>query len=134
MRCLIVAFALFLTACSGGEDLAVAERAVSQFHGDLNAGRFGQIHDQAGNEWKNATTKPDAVELFSAVRTKLGAFVSGTQEGWRVNHGTGGTSVVVQYRSRFRNGEGTETFTFRSNRDGAQLIGYNINSNALITG
>lgn len=134
MRCLIAVFALFLTACSGGKDFAGAERSVSQFHGDLNAGRFGQIHDQAGKEWKNAATKSDAVKLFSAVRTKLGPFVSAIQESWRVNHGTGGTLVVVQYRSRFQKGEGTETFTFRSNRDGAQLVDYNINSNALITG
>jgi hypothetical protein len=47
--------------------------------------------------------------------------------------GTGGTQVVLTYATEFEKGKGTETFTFRGRDDGPKLVGYNINSNKLIT-
>ena len=134
MRRLLIAAFIFLSACSGGKDLVSAEKEIDRFHADLNAGKDEQIHDRAGSDWKKTTTKPEAVQLFSAVRGKLGKFVSGKQEGWRVNYTTNGTIIVVQYNSKFDRADGVETFTFQKNGDAAQLVGYNINSKALITG
>ena len=134
MRTLIIAACLMLMACSGGEDVAMAEQGVEGFHAQLNAERFEAIHDGAGAEWKSATTKPDAIKLFSAVRAKLGPFKSGKQDGWRVNYDSGGKTVVVQYKSEFQRGAAVETFTFKESGERLQLVGYNINSPTLITG
>jgi hypothetical protein len=134
MRRLVIAAFILLSACSSGEELASAEKEIVRFHTDLSAGKGEQIHDRASADWKQATAKPDAVQLFSGVRSKLGKFVSGKQEGWRVNYTTNGTIIIVQYNSKFEKAEGVETFTFKKNGDGAQLVGYNINSKALITG
>ena len=133
MRNLFAAFCLFLAACSGGEDVATAEKSIEIFHEQLNAGKFQEIHNQAGSEWKGAITGADAVKLFAAVRTKLGEFKSRKQSGWRVNYGQGKT-IVVQYESQFERGTAVETFTLKRSGEEAQMIGYNINSNALITG
>jgi hypothetical protein len=125
---------LLLVGCSGGDDLAATEKAVDEFHAALNAGDFARIHDDAAGEWKKVSSKPDSIQLFEAVRNKLGPFVSGKQVGWNVNYGTSGTIVVVQYDSKFQRGDARETFTYRRLGDDAQLVGYNINSRVLITG
>ena len=134
MRTLILASCLFLAACSGGKDVARAEQNIERFHAQLNAGNLEMIHNQTGSEWKGATTKPDAIKLFSAVRTKLGPFKSGKQNGWHVNYGTGGKMILVQYQSEFERGTAVETFTFKESGEKIQMVGYNINSPTLITG
>ena len=134
MRIIIAALCLCLVACSGGEDVAEAKRNIDSFHVQLNAGKFEDIHNQTGSEWKDATTRSDAIELFSAVRTKLGPFRSGKQTGWHVNYGTGGKTIIVQIESQYEKGTAVETFTFKDSGEKAQMVGYNINSKALITG
>jgi hypothetical protein len=129
-----MAMALFLAGCTGGDDVAVTEQAIGRFHKELNAGAFVGIHQNASAEWKEASSEPASVELFNGVRRKLGKFVSGKQSGWKVNYGTAGTIVVLQYDSKFEKGDAQETFTYRRSGDRAELIGYNINSRALITG
>lgn len=134
MRWFIVAAMLVVAACTGGENLAAAEKEIGRFHANLNAGEFTRIHEGAGPQWKQTTSKTDAESIFRAIRTKLGPYEAGKQNGWRVNYGTGGTLVVVRYESHFQKGDAIETFTFRRSGDNAQLVGYNINSKTLITG
>ncbi|HEX6660277.1 MAG TPA: hypothetical protein VF067_00180 [Sphingomicrobium sp.] len=131
---LSAATVLFLTACSSGADLAAAKKAVDQFHAELNAGQFGRIQAESSPEWKQASSPADTIQLFTGVRKKLGNFVSGQEGDWRVNFGTGGTIIMLQYKSKFQKSDAVETFTYRRSGDGVQLVGYNINSRALITG
>lgn len=134
MRHLIAALVLCLTACSGGEDLKKTEAAIGLFHQQANAGQFDQIYANAASEWKRAQSPRDSVKFLSALREKMGAFQSGQQDGWRVNYTTSGTEVVVQYKSKFQKGDAVETFTYRVVEKAPILVGYNINSNTLITG
>ena len=76
----------------------------------------------------------DSVKFLTGIRGKLGAFQSGEQNGWQVNYTTGGTVVVVQYKSKFQKGDAVETFTYRGGEKAPALVGYNINSNTLVTG
>ena len=134
MRRLLLASALILTSCSGGADLAAADREIARFHEELNSGQFDKIYSEASPEWKQASPEPDTVQLFVGIHKKLGAFVSGKQNSWRVNYGTDGSTILVLYDSQFEKGAGQETFTYRSTSKGVQLVGYNLNSRALITG
>ena len=134
MRILLIAAMMTLGACSGGKDLAQSEQAIARFHEQLNSGQFDEIYRNASSEWKGASSQADSQKLFAAVRKKLGSFQSGKQVGWRANYGTGGSTVVVQYASKYEKGAATETFTYRPSDPAPVLIGYNINSPVLITG
>jgi hypothetical protein len=132
-RSYLLAF-LALSACSASENLNGAHGGVARFHAELNAGQFDRIYKEAAPEWQQATSEPDTIKLFTAVHTKLGSFMSGSQTGWHVNYSTGGTTTVLAYASKFQKGVGRETFTFRSSGNQVQLMAYNIDSRALITG
>ena len=132
LKRVMVTAALGLSACSGGEHLASADRAVERFHNELNAGQFDVIYNQSAAAMKSTTSKNEMVKLLSAVRTKLGAYKSGTRNSWRVNYGTNANTVIL-FDSNFTNGKAQETFTF-GNEENSPLIGYNINSPTLITG
>jgi hypothetical protein len=134
MRRLFLTVFFVLAGCSSGDDLAAAQKAISHFHDQMNAGQFDKIYVESSPEWKQVSPKDDTIELFTGVRAKLGAFLSGKQNSWRVNYGTGGTTILVLYDSKFQKADGQETFTYRRSGDGVQLVGYNINSRALITG
>ena len=133
MRHLIAAAVLCLTACSGGEDLKNTEAAIARFHQQVNAGQFDQIYVNAATDWKQAQSPRDSVKFLSAVRDKMGAFQSGETDGWRINYATGGSVAVVQYKSKFQKGDAIETFTYQLGEKAPTLVGYNINSNTLIT-
>ena len=134
MRILLIALMMSLGACSGGKDLARSEQAIARFHEQLNSNQFDEIYKNASPEWKGASSQADSQKLFAAVRKKLGPFQSGKQVGWRANYGTGGSTVVVQYDSKYEKGAATEIFTYRPSDPTPVLIGYNINSPVLITG
>jgi hypothetical protein len=134
MRSIIALAFLVLSACSGGQDVAIADAGIAQFHAQFNAGKMAQIQEGASPEWRAAMPTPEALKFLLAVRQKLGPFQSGKQTGWNVNYSTNGTFIVVQYESKFEKGKAVETFTFRRSDDEAQLAGYNINSNVLVTG
>jgi hypothetical protein len=134
MRLLCLGTVLALSACSAGKDVGAAEGGVARFHAELNSGQFNSIYEQAAPGWKQATNEPDTVKLFSAIHNKLGSFISASQTGWHVNYGTGGTTTLLTFNSKFQKGEAEESFTFLSDGKQVQLMAYNINSRALITG
>jgi hypothetical protein len=123
---------MLLIGCSGGEDLGAANKGIARFHSELNAGQFDKIFAESAPEWKQASPRADTVQLFTGIRKKMGAYISGKQNSWRVNYGTGGTTILVLYDSKFKKGDGQETFTYRRSGDGVQLVGYSLNSRALI--
>ena len=131
---IIAAACAFLTGCSVGQDSAAAGTAIQDFHSKLNAGEFAEIYDQSGASMKAAATEDKLTALLDAVHRKLGAYVSGSQTSWNENFGTTGHTIRIQYASKFERGEATETFVFQLDGKGTPaLVGYNVNSMALIT-
>ncbi|MBA3669309.1 MAG: DUF3887 domain-containing protein [Sphingomonas sp.] len=131
-RTIVAAMTVTLASCSSGQDLASADKAVERFHQQLNAGQFESIYAQSAPTWKANTPKNDTSRLFAAVRSKLGPYKSGTRNSWRVNYGTNANTVVL-FDSVYEKGKAQETFTFANGKN-SPLIGYNVNSLALITG
>ena len=128
----LAATAVVLSSCSGGENLAAADKAVERFHQQLNAGQLDMIYAESAPAMKSATSKDEMVKLLTAVRSKLGTYKSGTRNSWGVNYGTNASTVIL-FDSTYEKGKAQETFTFK-NGPKAPLIGYNINSPTLITG
>ena len=112
---------------------ALAEAQIPAFHDRLNAKRFEEIYITAGDEFRSAATKENALALFAAVQKKLGKVRNSSTTKWNVRTFNFVTTVVLVVDTDFEQGKGTETFTFRVSGDTATLVGYNINSLDMMT-
>jgi hypothetical protein len=130
---LIAVLLVVITACSvtGGKE--IGERAVVQFHNQLNAGQYHDIYAQADEGFRKGTSEPDTLAYFDAVHRKLGTVKNTNQTGWHVNATTAGTVVTLAYDTEFTEGHANEQFVFYVSGDNARPFHYNINSPLLIT-
>jgi hypothetical protein len=120
-------------SCSSGKYLDTSEREVTRFRELMSSEQFSRIYSQGAEELKQAATEEDLVKLLTAVNAKLGPVKKADRNGWNVNFHTSGTYVTLGYRTDFEKGDGTEQFVYRIAKGKAILVGYHINSNALIT-
>lgn len=130
---LIAAQLVVITSCSMTKGRENGERAVVQFHNQLNAGQYHDIYAQSDEGFRKGTSEPDALAYFDAVHRKLGTVKNAKQTGWHVNATTEGTVVTLVYDTEFTEGHANEQFTFFVSGDNARLFSYNINSPLLIT-
>ena len=129
---LSVGLAYLIAACSMSANTQLADQEVPKFHASLDASDFAALYDAGAQELKAVTTKQDFVNLLEAVHRKLGAVSKSEKTGWNVNYNTGGTYATLTYTTTFARGAGTEQFVYRIEDKRALLVGYHINSNALI--
>jgi hypothetical protein len=130
---LIAAQLVVITSCSVTKGKEIGERAVVQFHNQLNAGQYHDIYAQADEGFRKGTSEPDMLAYFDAVHRKLGTVKNANQTGWHVNATTAGTVVTLGYDTEFTEGHANEQFVFYVSGDNARLFHYNINSPLLIT-
>ncbi len=125
----LLAMAMLIAGCSDtvhGREIAEPEVAI--FHDRLDAGKFDLIYENASPEFKNAVSKQKIQALFGAIERKLGKLKSSKQSNWNLRSFNGVTTVVLTYDTEFKEGNATETFTYRVSDGTAQLLGYNIAS------
>lgn len=121
-------------ACSGfTKGKAAGEKAVVNFHEQLNAEKYDEIYEQSAKEFKDSDSKENVIKFLQAVHNKLGAVNKAESQGWHVNTTPMGTVVALQYETVFNNDKAIESFTFLMNGDDAKLLSYNVNSKKLIT-
>lgn len=125
-------FVLSLSGCSMSHNVDMAKSKIPLFHSELNSGKYEVIYTEASQELRNADSEDNFVAFLSAVNRKLGPFESSTSETWKMNYNTSGTFVSVSENSNFEHGKATENFVYRIKDGTALLVGYHINSNALI--
>jgi hypothetical protein len=118
-----------LVSCSIGKDVPLAENEITKFHQLLNAEKFDQIVASAGPE---LSADPKLPKLLGVVHTKLGAMKKTKQVGWNDNANTSGHFVTLNYESNYEKGTAAENFVYRIIDGRASLVGYHINSDALI--
>jgi hypothetical protein len=119
-----------LAGCSMGQDLSAADSAVADFHAKLNAGQFKAITDASGPEIKTGSV--DFTQLIAAVHTKLGTFRSTSRQGFNDNINNGDHTFTASYASVYSTGPATENFVYRLNGGKPVLIGYHVESAALL--
>jgi hypothetical protein len=122
-----------LCGCGAKEEIKTAEAAVGLFHEQLNVGGFAQIYDASDTAMKNATSQEKFVALLDAIHRKLGWVQSSNRQSFFINYGTNGTTLRLNYSTQFDNDKAAEEFIFRVNGKEAYLMGYHINSDALVT-
>lgn len=133
-RYFLSALLLTLASCSPSADTKAAENAVAAFHQAMDAEQYGPIYDQSDSGMKTAITRDRFVKLLGIFHQKLGAFRSGKTVGWNDNATTSGHFLTLNRTAEFARGPATEQFIFRVDADHAQLVGYHVNSDLLITG
>jgi Protein of unknown function (DUF3887) len=106
--------------------------ATEKFHRDWSNSDWDAIVHYCDPAMFENTPEPKLRKFFTAVHDKLGNEQSATEGGWRTNATTNGTFYMVSVNTHFDKGTGTETFTWKIIGDEAKLVGWHINSNALL--
>ncbi len=127
---------IVVSACGGFAAKGTAEDAVARFHQQLDGERWDEMWEEADDLFKGSTTRAKFTELFAAIHRKLGNVTSSKQTGFfgRDQVGTNaGSYVEMTYETEFAEGRATEKFNWRVYGQRVRLVGYNVNSSALIT-
>lgn len=122
--------ALALGGCSMGQDITAGSAAVDQFHKQMDAGRFEAIDAAAGPEIK--ATPGGFAPILAMAHAKLGNVKSTTRTGFNDRYDNGDHRLEMVYDTKFDKGDGTEQFVYRFVGGKAVLIGYHVNSAALL--
>ena len=125
----VLASFIALAGCSVSNDVPTAEKAISSFHSELNAGDFRKIYNNTDTDFKAATKEADFLKLLGLVHSKLGYFKTGKSLRWSDDVMTNGHRVALSYKASYQNGDADETFVYRLNNGNTALIGYRVNSN-----
>ena len=134
-RILPIFLFLGLVACNPANmaaDVAASGKAIDAFHADANAGKFDDIYYASGEEMQRSADVKDFEDFMGAVRRKLGKSGKTKQQGWQVNTTNGLTLTALNMETTYEKGRAVETFTFKSSPKGPILVGYNIQSPALV--
>jgi PBP1b-binding outer membrane lipoprotein LpoB len=123
---------MLVIGCNPMKNTAEAEKAAAEFHALFDAQNFEKIYDDAHPDLKSAQSKADLVSFIKTVRERLGPVKAKERTGWQANSYNLKTNAVLTYSTQFEHGQGTETFTYRIADGKASLLGWHINSNALI--
>jgi hypothetical protein len=131
---LLALCALVLAAGCGDtiHGVKYAEPVVAQFRALMKQRDFDKVYDFTGEQFRAATPRKDGVALFEAVDRKLGAVKSSNEVNWGVNTNNGTTLVTLIYATKYEQGDATETFTIEVDGGKGSLVGYNINSLAMM--
>ena len=121
-----------LVGCSSSKDLSSAESLVSQFHTALSNQQLSEISAQCDDNLKKADIAPRLEALLGVIGRKLGRVTNTNRTGWRVNYGTGGEQITLQYQTKFEKGSGVEDFVYVVRGGKTLLNGYHITSDELI--
>lgn len=98
----------------------------------LDAEQSEQIYTQTGDEFKKATPKQDFMDLLDVIHKRLGLMKDTKQITFGINYGLGGTYVSLLYDTHYSGGEAKEHFVFRLDDQKTYLVGYHVESNALL--
>jgi hypothetical protein len=128
----VLAIAAAFAACSAAASTQQAEAAVQQFHELLDSGNSHAIYDSAGDDLKRVSPEQQFVPLLDAVHRKLGQTRTATRSGWNVNYSTSGNFITLNYHTVYAEGDASEQFVYRMMGEKPVLVGYHVNSNALI--
>ena len=130
---LILLVLLVPISCGAGKSIEIATRGVEEFHTQLNSEEYQSIYAVSDGNLQKTTTEGDFVSFLQAVHKKLGKVQKAQRSNFQIGMSTGqGTVVTLVYQTTFDQGSGTEQFQWRMHDNQPMLLGYHINSNALV--
>ncbi len=112
----------------------LSDDAVRRFHSQLDSGAYDEVLRESDWAFQNSESREELLKVLAGVHSKLGVSRGSTRTNILVNVSTNGTSIKVTYQSTFKQGNATETFTWRKTAGGGlSLFGYNVQSNVFIS-
>ena len=122
--------AVILSACDSEGWIRPAERAVNDFHHRFDSGDFTGIVGAANLTFKDPSGREVFIAHLADIHAKFGklkrshlyAWHSSPYDNSRPHKPT--SELVLYYETRFRNGEGKETFRYVLNDGSASLRSY----------
>lgn len=124
--------ALVLSGCGAGDDLRIAGKGVTRIHAQMDREQYADIYAQADDSFRSATNQKDFLASVGAIHRKLGKVQDTSQSRYFLNFTTSGPQVRLNYHTKFEEGDGQEEFVWKIKDNNAVLVGYHINSTALI--
>jgi hypothetical protein len=124
---------VLIIGCSAQKDIGAASAAVVQFHQRLDNQDYLAIYNGADQRFRGASKQDDFVALMTAIHNKLGTVQQASRQGFFFNYNTSGSTIKLTYATKFSGGDADEEFLWGKRGDNFLLVGYHINSNALIT-
>jgi uncharacterized protein DUF4019 len=109
-----------------------AEAGIAQLHERYNREAYNEIIDESDPRFQTLS-RQDLLKFFNSVHRKLGPVLETKRTFVNVNATTEGTFVRATFSTKFERAEGVETVVWRRDRGELRLVGYNIQSNALVT-
>jgi hypothetical protein len=110
---------------------AVIESAIQ----DIDAGRYENLYNQAGDEWRKDSTLEESKATLQRLHDKLGrAQVRNLDTAREERTGTApvaGHSLIAVYQTQFERGDAMETFTLIEHDGKWHLAKYFVTSTAL---
>jgi hypothetical protein len=111
------------------------ESAIATVGDEIAAERYEKVYQDAAELWRQDATLEESVQTFKTLRSRLGPVESRVLQSAMEQQNSGGPLkgrvYIVNYRTKFQNAEGMETFTLVE-RDGHWLLArYFVNSTAL---
>lgn len=122
-----------LCACSSEKQRAIADRASTTFHAQLDAEQYQETFAKTDELFREKMSESDWTALLKAVHQKLGKLQRSDQVGYKVMFSNTGTIVGLTYNTEFAGGKAVEDFTWCIKGEDSTLVGYFINAPTLIT-
>jgi len=136
---LILLVAVTSFACAANQERRrippEVESTIGSISEEIAAERYDKIYNEASELWRQDATLEQSIETFKTLRTKLGPVENRIlQSATEQQNSSGpliGRAYIVTYRTKFKNGEGMETFTLVERNGRWLLARYFVNSTAL---
>jgi hypothetical protein len=98
----------------------------------LERAAFDDIYLTASSLFREGLSQEDYHQMMNGVGDRLGRLMRRSLAGWRTTTNfSGGPSVMLQFASRFENGDASEILTFIWDGADWRLRGYHIDSSVL---
>lgn len=114
---------------------ADVEAAVGTVSDDIAAERYEKIYNEASELWRQDATLEQSTATLKTLRSKLGPVENRMLQSATEQQNSGGPlkgrAYIVNYQTKFQNGEGMESFTLVEGNGHWLLARYFVNSTAL---
>lgn len=136
---LIISVSFFAGACAtnqGGSTIPPeVESTIGTISDEIAAERYDKVYQDAAELFRQDATLEQSAATLKTLRSKLGPVENRTLQSATEQQNSGGPlkgrAYIVNYQTKFQNGEGMESFTLIE-RDGHWLLArYFVNSTAL---